>query len=384
VFKSYKYRIYPDESQKKLIVKHIDSVRFVYNLALETKNSAYIGSKVILSPFDLIKQLPELKQECTWLKEVNSQSLQQSIQNMDIAFKKFFKGAGFPKFKKKSNIGSFSVPQSVLIEDNLLFIPKFKKGIKIIQHRSINGIIRNATISKTSTGKYFASILVDDGIPFPKKHKIKESNTIGIDLGIKDFATTSKGEVINNPKHLRKSLSKLKYIQSKYSKYKGKRTQQRLALAHEKVANKRKDFLHKTSRMIINSHDNIALEKLNVEGMLKNHKLAQSISDASWGTFIWMLEYKSEWNGNNVLKIGQFAPSSKTCNICGTINNELTLKDRMWTCKNGHILDRDINAAKNIKAFALKKMLSGTDSKNQNELPTLVGVLTSESICHLG
>ena len=384
MFKSYKFRIYPNETQKELISKHIGSSRFVYNLALETKNTAYLGSKANISPFDLIKQLPELKKECTWLKEVNSQSLQQAIQNMDVAFKKFFKGAGFPKFKKKSNGGSFSVPQSVSIEDDLLFIPKFKNGIKIVQHRNINGIIRSATISKTPTGKYFASILVDDNKEAPTKYKIKESNTIGVDLGIKDFAITSEGEIFENPKHLRKALSKLKYIQRKYSKHKGKRTKQKLALAHEKVTNKRKDFLHKVSSKLISENQTICLETLNVEGMLKNHKLAQSISDASWGTFVSMLEYKAEWNGNNILKIGTFAPSSKTCNICGTINKELTLKDRTWTCKNGHVLDRDINAALNIKTFALKNMLSGTDSKNQNELPTLVGVLTSEAPHPLG
>jgi putative transposase len=379
MFKAYKFRIYPNETQKELISKHIGSSRFVYNLALETKNTAYLGSKTNLSPFDLIKQLPELKKEYTWLKEVNSQSLQQAIQNMDVAFKKFFKGAGFPKFKKKSSSGSFSVPQSVSIEDNLLFIPKFKNGIKIVQHRDINGIIRSATISKTPTGKYFASILVDDNKEAPAKYKIKEFNTIGVDLGIKDFAITSEGEVFENPKYLRKVQSKLKYIQRKYSKHKGKRTKNKLALAHEKVTNKRKDFLHKVSSKLISENQTICLETLNVEGMLKNHKLAQSISDASWGTFVSMLEYKAEWNGNNILKIGTFVPSSKTCNICGTINKELTLKDRTWTCKNGHVLDRDINASINIKTFALKNMLSGTDSKNQNELSTLVGVLTSEA-----
>src|SRR5690606_32854078 len=161
MYRSYKYRIFPTEPQKELIAKHIGHSRFVFNLALETKNAAYIGSKHNYSAFDLSKQLPELKKELPWLKEVNSQSLQQSIQNMDIAFKKFFKGAGFPKFKKKTNGGSFAVPQNVIVENDLLIIPKFKEGIKMSLHRPTKGIIKSATISVTPTGKYFVSILCD-------------------------------------------------------------------------------------------------------------------------------------------------------------------------------------------------------------------------------
>jgi len=382
MLKGLKYRISPTNSQKELIAKHIGSSRFVYNLALETKNSAYLGSKHNFSPFDLIKQLPELKKECEWLKEVNSQSLQQSIQNMDIAFKKFFKGAGFPKLKSKhKGKQSFSVPQNVIVGYGLLIIPKFKEGIKIVLHRPIKGTIKSATVSVTSTGKYFASILVDTNEVIPQKATINKSTTIGIDLGIKDFAITSDGEVIENPKNLRKAQSKLKYVQRKYSKNKGKRTKQRLALLHEKVVNKRKDFLHKTSIKLIRENQTICLEDLNVAGMVKNHNLAQAISDVSWSTFVTMLEYKAEWYGKNILRIGRFVPSSKTCSCCGHINKELTLKDREWTCPVcTSVLDRDVNAAINIKSFALKNQLSGEHTlKNQDELLTLVKVLTSEA-----
>ena len=382
MFKGLKYRLYPTNSQKELIAKHIGSSRFVYNLALETKNTAYLGSKHNFSPFDLIKQLPELKKECEWLKEVNSQSLQQSIQNMDIAFKKFFKGAGFPKYKSKHRgKQSFSIPQNVLVEDNKLVIPKFKEGIDIVSHREIKGTIKSATISVTPTGKYFVSILVDTNIEIPTKASITESTTIGIDLGIKDFAITSDGEVFDNPKYLREAESRLKYVQRKYSKNKGKRTKQRLALLHEKVVNKRKDFLHKTSTKLIRENQTICLEDLAVSNMVKNHNLAQAISDVSWSTFVTMLEYKADWYGKNVLQIGRFAPSSKTCSCCGYINKELTLKDREWTCpKCNSVLDRDVNAAINIKSFALKNNLSGEHRlKNQDELPTLVGVMTPEA-----
>ncbi len=382
MLKGLKYRLYPTNSQKELIAKHIGSSRFVYNLALETKNTAYLGSKHNFSPFDLIKQLPELKKECEWLKEVNSQSLQQSIQNMDIAFKKFFKGAGFPKFKSKHRgKQSFSIPQNVIVENNLLIIPKFKEGINIVLHREIKGTIKSATISVTPTGKYFVSILVDTNTEIPTKAPITENATIGIDLGIKDFAITSEGEVFENPKNLRKAQSKLKYVQRKYSKNKGKRTKHRLALLHEKVVNKRKDFLHKTSTKLIRENQTICLEDLAVSNMVRNHNLAQAISDVSWSTFVTMLEYKADWYGKNILRIGRFAPSSKTCNCCGHINKELTLKDRSWTCpKCNSVLDRDVNASINIKSFALKNNLSGEHTlKNQGKLPTLFGALTLEA-----
>lgn len=382
MFKAFKYRIYPSNQQKELIAKHIGSSRFVYNLALETKNAAYISVKHNYSPFDLVKQLPELKKEVPWLKEVNSQSLQQSIQNMDIAFKKFFKGGGFPKFKSKhKGKQSFSIPQNVKIEEGRLVIPKFKEGIKMSLHRPTKGMIKSATISITPTGKYFVSILCDTKEDIVTKTPIQENTTIGIDLGIKDFAITSEGQVFENPKYLRKSQSKLKYVQRKYSKNKGKRTKNKLAKLHEKVVNKRKDFLHKISTKLIRENQTIALETLAVKNMVKNHKLAQAINDVSWSTFVTMLEYKADWYGKNILRIGQFAPSSKTCSNCGLINRELQLKDREWICSScSSILDRDINAACNIKSFGLKNYLSGEHRlKNQGELSTMVEVLTLEA-----
>lgn len=383
MLKAFKYRLHPTKDQLVLLNKHIGCVRFVYNLALETKQMAYAGNKIHLNCFDLMKQIPDLKEECPWLKEVNSQSLQQPIRNLDNAFARFFKGQGnFPKFKKKSNIGSFNVPQNVFLFDDKLFIPKFREGIDIVLHRPIKGVIKQATVSRTPTEKYFVSILCDTGEECKSKPKITEENTIGLDLGIKDFAVTSNGEVFDNPKFLRKAQSKLKYVQRKYSKHKGKRTKKKLALLHEKVANQRKDFLHKISSKLISENQTIALETLAVANMVKNHNLAQSITDASWATFVTMLEYKAEWYGKNVIRIGQFEPSSKTCSNCGNINKELTIKDREWICSNcSTVLDRDINAAINIKSFALKNHLSvGRTLKNRNELPTLVGVMTSGAL----
>ena len=382
MLKTFKFRLKPTQEQSVLLNKHIGASRFVYNLALECKQMAWEGNKINLTCFDLIKQLPELKKECEWLKEINSQSLQQPIKNLDNAYAQFFKGKGnFPKFKKKSNGGSFNIPQNVSLENGKLIVPKFKKGINIILHRPIKGVIRQATISITSTGKYFVSILCETGEEVKSKVKIEENTCVGIDLGIKTFLVTSNGECFDNPKFLRASLSKLKYLQRKFSKKKGKRTKNELAKLHEKVANQRKDFLNKTSSKLISDNQTICIEDLNIKGMLANHKLALSISDCGWSMFVNMLEYKAEWYGKNILKIGRFEPSSKLCSCCGSINKELTLKDREWTCSNCNtLLDRDVNASINIKNFALKNHLSVERRlKNRNELPALVGVLTSEA-----
>ena len=382
MLKAFKYRLSPTKEQSILLNKHIGASRFVYNLALECKQMAWAGNKVNLSCFALHSQLKDLKAECEWLKEINSQSLQQSITNLDKAYTAFFKGQNsFPKFKKKSNGGRFNIPQNVLLENGKLIIPKFKKGIDIVLHRPIKGVIRQATISRTPTGKYFVSILCETGEAIKPKAKVKEKTTVGIDLGIKTYLVSSDGQEFDNPKFLRKAQIRLKYVQRKYSKHKGKRTKQRLAILHEKVSNQRKDFLHKVSTELIRENQSIAVETLQVSNMLKNHKLAQSISDAGWGTFVTMLEYKAEWYGKNILKIGRFEPSSKTCSHCGSINKELTLQDREWTCKScGTLLNRDVNASCNIKSFALKNHSSvERRPKNRGELPTLVGVLIPEA-----
>lgn len=381
MLKSYKYKINPTDKQSELINKHIGSCRLLYNLALETKHSVYTSSKINLTYFDLMKQLPDLKKEYIWLKEINSQSLQQALVNLDKAFTNFFEGrSNFPKYKNKKNSQSFRIPQNILVCNNRLIIPKFKEGIKIILHRELKGIIKQATISKSTTGKYFVSILCDTGESNTLKQEIKENTTIGIDLGIKTFLTSSNGYKIENPKYLKNALSKLKYLQSKHSKHKGKRTKRKLAILHEKVSNKRKDFLQKTSTKLIRENQSIAIEDLQIKNMLGNHNLAQAIKDVSWGMFITMLKYKAEWYGINIIKIGKFEPSSKTCSCCEYVNKELTLKDRIWTCVNCSVThDRDENAAINIKNFALKNYMSTEYRlKNQNELLTIVGVMTSE------
>jgi putative transposase len=382
MLKAFRYKISPTASQAELINKHIGCTRFVYNNALAFKQSEYAKDKTNHSWYSLVKRLPILKKENEWLKEVNSQSLQQSIVNMNTAFENFFKGrADFPKFKKKGKgKQSFNIPQSIKIDNDKLIIPKFKKGIKIVLHRPIKGDIKQATISKTPTGKYFVSILCETGEVEKQTNPVNEATTVGLDLGIKSFLVASNAKEYDNPKYLKKSISRLKYQQRQFSKHKSNKRKHRLAILHEKVANQRKDFLHKVSTELIRDNQSIALEDLNIKGMVKNHCLAGSISDASWGMFVTMLEYKARWNGVNIFRIGRFEPSSKQCSCCGYINKELTLKDREWSCPEcGSVLNRDVNASINIKNFALNKLCTEHTLKNHGTLPSSEGALTHEA-----
>ena len=364
IYRAYKYRIYPAKDQEVLINKHIGCCRWLYNYALEKKTKAYKKDKTKLSRFDLSADLPNLKkkEETQWLKEVNSQSLQMSLKNMDEAFVRFFKEKkGFPKFKNKHySRQSFSVPQNTKVDwDNKrVSIPKIK-NIRFVVDRKTDGEVKSSTVSRTPTGKYFISILVDTGVKPPEKHIIKPKTSVGVDLGIKDFLITSNGEKVSNPKYLRNYLFKLKRLQRRAShKQKGsnnrKKRNLRVAKLHERIHNSRTDFLHKISSKLISENQTICLEDLNVKGMMKNHCLAQSISDCSWSKFNEFLEYKAEWNGVNIVRIGRFEPSSKMCSNCGHIKRDLTLKDRKWQCGSCHAKhDRDINAAKNILDFGL-------------------------------
>jgi len=383
MLKGSKYRLYPNKEQVELINKHIGSARFIYNIALEVNNASNENKTNYFKCNDLIKQIPGLKKDVEWLKEINSQSLQAPIKNLDNAFKRFRrKTSGYPKFKSKwSGKQSFHIPQNIYFEEAKLSIPKFREGIKIKLHRAIKGDIKSATISRTPTGEYYVSISCDTGVGRKSKPVIKAETTIGIDLGIKDFMVSSEGDKVNNPRYLKNNESKLKYTQRKYSKNKGVRTKNKLSKIHEKTAFQRKDFLHKESSRLVRENQSIAIEDLHIKGMMKNRKLAKAISDVGWGMFATMLEYKCDWYGVNLLKIGRYDPSSKTCSNCGDVNHELALKDREWSCKRCNVLhDRDINAAINIKNFALKNnTVSGTATENHDELSSLEEVLTLEA-----
>jgi putative transposase len=364
IHKSYKFRIHPTKEQEFLLSKHFGHCRFVFNKFLNERKEKYLNEKTSLNYYDNARTLTELKkdEEFVWLKEVNSQSLQASIRNLDIAYKNFFnKQNKFPRFKSKYDRQSFKVPQNVLVKDGKLVVPKFKEGIKLNLHRRLEGNPLFATISKSTTGKYYVSITCEvEHKPFEKTNK-----SVGIDTGIKELAILSDGSGYENIKSLKTKLKKLKYEQrqlSKKTKGSGSRNKQKikLALVHEKITNIRKDYLHKVSTTIIRENQTICVEDLAVKNIMKNHCLAQSMSDVSLGAFYTMLEYKANWNDRQFVKIDRFFPSSKTCSNCGWIKQDLTLAIREWTCNScGEVHDRDINAAKNILKQGIN-ILSGS------------------------
>ena len=366
MLKAYKFRIYPNKEQAGLIAKHIGCARWVYNYGLERKIKAWSSDRKSVSRFDIQADLPKLKAslDTKWLAEVNAQTLQSSLEHLDKAYTRFFRlKEGFPRFKSKhGSKQSFSVPQHFRLDvaTSRLTIPKMTP-IRMVLHRQFEGEMCSVTISRTPTGKYYASILVETTDKPKKCKKVKESTTLGLDLGIKDFATLSDGRKVENPHILnqfKKQLTKAQRNLSRKVKGSNNRSKARLRVSkiHEKTTNIRRDFLHKLSHQL--THENqvgtLVLEDLNVSGMQRNHHLARSIGDCGWGEFVRQLKYKSEWNGINFIQIGRFEPSSKLCSDCGTINKSLELKDRNWVCTGcGTEHDRDINAAKNIKVMGL-------------------------------
>ena len=362
MFKSSKYRVYPNAEQENLLSKHFGCVRWVYNYGLALKKEAWELQKENLSRFALSEKLPSLKrcEETSWLEEVNSQSLQSALVNLDMAYTRFFREKrGFPKFKSKHNKQSFQVPQRGVIGDDFIQIPKVGK-LKAIISRPIEGKVKMITISRTSTGKYFASVLSGTDQSVPAKLPVTEAGTIGIDLGLTSYAVLSTGEKVANPRPLGKRLRRLKRAQRRLSKkVKGSnnRAKQRKVVAriHERVTDTRNDFIHKLTTRLVrdNQADSFAIEDLAVSNMVRNHRLARSIADAGWGEFRRQLEYKAERAGKNVLVIGRFEPSSKTDHKTGAYLPDLKLSDREIRHADGTVTDRDHNAAINIKRFAL-------------------------------
>lgn len=359
---AYKFRIYPNAEQKILLAKHFGSCRFVWNYFLNQRKEYYINNKEdieakrikgCLNYYDNSKDLTKLKQQdgFQWLNECNAQSLQTTLKHLDSSYKMFFrKTHQFPKFKSKNNKQSFTIPQFFKLENNKIYFPKFKNGIKVKEHRKLDGKFVVATISKNCNNQYYVSIIVEKEV----KTLDNLQKAIGIDLGIKDFATCSNGVVYKNIKPLKRKMKKLKYLQrqlSKSNKSSGIRKKRQLKLAkyHLKISNIRKDYLHKITNQISNENQIICLEDLAVSNMIKNHKLAQAISDVSWHEFKRQLEYKCKWKGRQLVIIDRFFPSSKMCDVCNTINQNLTLKDREWTCDNCKTThDRDLLASRNI------------------------------------
>ena len=365
--RTYKFRLYPNKAQTELLAKHFGCSRFVYNYFLNQRKEQYRLTGKSDNYYAQAKTLTILKkqEETAWLKDVNAQTLQFAIRSLEAAYNNFFKKrAKFPNFKSKHSKNSFTVPQSASVAGGRLFIRKFTEGIKCRVHREIKGKIGKIIITKTPSGKYFVSVFTEEEYETPLK---KTGKSVGVDMGLKNLLITSYGETFKNNRYTRRYEHKLAKAQRHLSrKKKGSRgfESQKLKVArlHEKIANSRADYLHKCSISLVRIYDTICIEDLNVKGMVNNHRIAKSVTDAGWGSFVTMLTYKAEWNGKKIVKVDRFFPSSQTCNVCGHVNKDIKdLSVREWECPECHTHhDRDINAAVNILRFGLNNISAGT------------------------
>ena len=356
--KSYKFRLYPNQEQKQFFAKTFGCSRAIWNMMLADKIKHYEETKETL-----YNTPAQYKKEFPWLREVDSFALCNVQLNLQVAYKNFFRsGFGFPKFKKKSHSQSYktnSQKGSIVIENGHIKLPKVG-WVRVKAHRQISGVIKSATISMTPTGKYHVSILCETEIvPLPKTN-----SSVGIDLGLSDFAILSTGEKIRNRRFINQLSTKLakeqkilsrralaaKKVGRKLSDSKNYQKQRiKVARIHEKIANMRRDFLNKLSTNLIKNHDVICIEDLSSKNLMKNRKLAKAIGDVSWYEFVRMLEYKANWYGKQISKISRWYPSSQICSDCGFSSGKKPLSIREWTCTNcGSYHDRDINASINI------------------------------------
>jgi putative transposase len=358
-----KVRLYPTQEQKHLLACQFGCARWAWNWALSETKKTYKDTGKGLTFVMMANRLPELKLMNEWLKEADSQVLQASIRNLAAAFQNFFeKRARYPRFKSKHGKQSIHYPQRVRLDGRKAYLPKVGE-VEAVIHREIVGRIKTVTVSKNPCGHYYASILTDDDIPMLRISA--DGKAIGIDVGLAHLAITSDGSKLDNPRHIAKSEKNLKRKQQALSrKKKGSKSRNKarliVARVHERITNKRRDYLHKVSRKIVDENQVIVTEDLNVKGIAANHNLAKVVLDAGWGTLTSFLRYKAERDGKAFIKIGRFFPSSKICSECGYQIGNMPLDVRSWACPfcNTHH-DRDVNAAINIRDEGLRILASG-------------------------
>jgi putative transposase len=359
--RAYKYRFYPTDEQKHILARTFGCARFVYNWALRLRTDAYYNENKRLYYSDTSAMLTQLKQQedYAWLNEVSCVPPQQALRHLDKAFRNFFEGrAKYPTFKKRRNRQSAEYTTSAFKWDGAhLALAKMTEPLSIVWSRPLPDGAKpsTVTVTKDCADRYFVSLLIEEDIE--RLEPVEQS--VGADLGLKEFVILSTGEVVGNPKFFHKDEKKLAKAQRRHArKKKGSKNRakarKKVAKVHARIADRRRDFLHQLSTRLMRENQTICVESLAVKNMVKNHCLAKAISDVGWSEFVSQLEYKAAWYGRNLVKIDKWYPSSKRCFDCGHILDSFTLDVRVWTCPEcGTVHDRDINAAKNIRSVGL-------------------------------